>query len=201
MSVVTLVSGGIDSALMAIMAKEQGIRQFPLFVDYGQLSRKKEWAACKSILKRHGLPTPTKMDLSGFGKVIISGLTSKALDIKGEAFLPGRNLLFLLAGSSYAYQQGTDAVAIGLLNENISLFPDQTSMFLEFAQRAIANALGREIKILAPLMVFNKGDILELAIQRQLSGTYSCHAGTEVPCKVCIACREIFNASTPKGVL
>ena len=33
--IVTLVSGGIDSTLMSMMAQEEGIALFPLFIDYG----------------------------------------------------------------------------------------------------------------------------------------------------------------------
>ena len=36
MSIVTLVSGGLDSTLVAKLAQEQGLQIFPLFVDYGQ---------------------------------------------------------------------------------------------------------------------------------------------------------------------
>src|SRR6266704_3346886 len=156
MSVVTLVSGGLDSALLAVMIKEQGIQQYPLFVDYGQLCKKSEWQSCKELHKRQKLPSPQKINLSGFGKTIPSGLTSACLDVKDDAFLPGRNLLFLLAGSSYAFKKGADAVAIGLLNEDVSIFPDQTNYFLEKAQDTISHALGRQIKVLAPLMMFNK---------------------------------------------
>jgi len=200
MSVVTLVSGGIDSVLMAIMMKEESIQQFPLFIDYGQLCVKKEWSACVALHQRHGLPKPVKMDLSGFGKVIASGLTNKEKNVKNEAFLPGRNLLFLLAGSSYAFQHGSNVVAIGLLNEKVSFFPDQTSRFLEAAQKIISLTLGKEIKFLAPLMIFNKGDVIKLAKKRNIVGTYSCHAGGKEPCGRCISCLEILNSKKRKGV-
>jgi len=199
MSIVTLVSGGIDSALLALLIKEQGINQFPLFVDYGQLSLKQEWAACRAFHKQHGLSPPKKINLSGFGKTIISGITCNSINVRDNAFLPGRNLLFLLAGSSYAYQKETSAVAIGLLNEDVSIFPDQTNEFLADAQVAITRALGKNIKILAPLMTFNKGDILELAKKRGISNTYSCHSGNDEPCGICISCLEILNAQKEKG--
>ncbi|MEN6318926.1 MAG: 7-cyano-7-deazaguanine synthase [Syntrophaceae bacterium] len=199
MSIVTLVSGGIDSSLLALLIKEQGIPQFPLFVDYGQLSLQQEWAACKAFHKQHDLSIPKKVNLSGFGKTIISGITCNNLDVKNNAFLPGRNFLFLLAGSSYAYQKEANAVAIGLLNEDVSIFPDQTSEFLEAAQGAIARALGKNIKILAPLMTLNKGDILELAKLRSISNTYSCHSGNKEPCGVCISCLEMLHAKEEKG--
>ena len=42
MSIVTLVSGGLDSTLVAKLAQEEGLRQHPLFIDYGQRSRDRE---------------------------------------------------------------------------------------------------------------------------------------------------------------
>ena len=93
MPIVTLVSGGLDSTLMSLMAQEEGIALFPLFVDYGQLGSAREWTACQLLHDRHGLPKVTRMDISGFGKVITSGITNTAMRINEDAFLPGRNLL------------------------------------------------------------------------------------------------------------
>ena len=43
MSFVNLVSGGLDSTLVGVMAKEEGVEHFPLFIDYGQRAARKEW--------------------------------------------------------------------------------------------------------------------------------------------------------------
>ena len=45
MAIVTLVSGGLDSSLMAVLANENGNKQFPLFINYGQLGFEQEWKA------------------------------------------------------------------------------------------------------------------------------------------------------------
>lgn len=56
MGIVTLVSGGLDSTLMSLMAKDEGLELFPLFIDYGQLAAEKEWQACKNVHEKYGLP-------------------------------------------------------------------------------------------------------------------------------------------------
>jgi 7-cyano-7-deazaguanine synthase len=192
--IVTLVSGGLDSTLMSLMAHEEGVVLFPLFVDYGQLGSAREWTACQLLHDRHGLPEVTRMDISGFGKVITSGITNTAMRINEDAFLPGRNFLLLLCGAAYAYRVQADGVAIGLLNPKDHLFPDQTQEFLYKSEDMIEATMGKRIAVLAPLIEFTKGDVLAMAGVRGLHDTYSCHAGGAVPCGKCVACVEIANA-------
>ena len=190
MSIVTLVSGGLDSTLVACLAKEEGVRQFPLFIDYGQRARDRELAACRFGMARLGLPEPQVADLSGYGRLIRSGLTDVGLRVIEDAFTPGRNMLFLLTAAAVAVQAGADAVSIGLLHEDTHLFPDQTSAFLADAERTIERCMGRPIRVLAPLAMFHKQDVVELAGSKGISGTYSCHLGGAVPCMNCISCNE-----------
>jgi 7-cyano-7-deazaguanine synthase len=190
MSLVNLVSGGLDSTLVGVMAQEMGIEAFPLFIDYGQRAATREWETCARVHSQLNLHKPVRLDLSGFGRVIASGLTNSSLDIKEHAFTPGRNLMFLLMGSAYAFQLGASTIAIGLLSEHFSLFPDQTSHFIQQAESAINAALGRLIKIVLPLSDFCKTDVVRLAHEKGISNTYSCHAGTEQPCGQCISCLE-----------
>lgn len=190
MSIVTLVSGGLDSSLMALLTAEEGLAQNPLFLDYGQLNRAREWRACRYVHSEHKLGDPAYLRIPGWGELLRSGLTDRTMDIVHEAFLPNRNFLFLLAGSAYAYQVDAQSVAIGLLNEDSHLFPDQTSDFLAVAETAISRSMDRDIRILAPLMEFSKADIIGIAEEKGLTGTYSCHAGGKERCGECIACRE-----------
>ena len=195
MSVVNLVSGGLDSTLIAVMMLEEGIEQFPLFIDYGQRAAKQEWETCQAVYSRHGLPSPVRMDLSGYGAVISTGLTRESLDIRTNAFTPGRNLMFLLMGAAYAHQVKANSIALGLLSEKFSLFPDQRADFLAKAESTLTAALGHSIKIVTPLFEFSKADVVKLAKQKDISGTYSCHAGSGTPCGSCISCMEFSNIS------
>ena len=194
MGIVTLVSGGFDSTLMSIMAQEEGVTLFPLFIDYGQLGATKEWEACQRLHKIHKLPSAVRMDLSGFGKTIPSGITDPNLRINEDAFLPGRNLLFVLAGAAHAFKIHAGSVALGLLDPADHLFPDQTEKFVQECERMIETSMGKRISVLTPLIEFSKRDIMAMARERGLQDTYSCHAGGDTPCGVCVACIEIANA-------
>jgi 7-cyano-7-deazaguanine synthase len=193
MSIVTLVSGGLDSTVMAILIKEEGLTQFPLFIDFGQLGRDRELNACGINFQKHGLPAPRVASIGGYGALLSSGLTDPDKHILKDAFLPCRNLMFLTIGAAYAFQCGASALGIGLLDEAYHLFPDQTKTFLTDTEALLSQSLGRSIKLVAPLMSFSKADVVEIAKIKGITGTYSCHAGTEMPCGDCIACREYIG--------
>jgi len=190
MSIVLLASGGLDSTLSAILAIEQGLEIHPLFVDYGQISKDRELNACRVCYVRYGLPSPKVVSVQGFGNLYPSGLTNKKMDIFEDAFLPGRNMLFLLMAATYACTVNANSICISLLNEELSLFPDQTKEFLDKAQDLISVMIGHELQILTPLIEFTKRDVVALAEKKGIVGTYSCHDSGENPCGVCIACKE-----------
>jgi len=175
---------------MSLLAAEDGLETHPLFINYGQINRRREWRACQYVHRVHGLQRPLRLTMPGWGKQFVSGLTDATRDIMLDAFSPNRNLLFLVAGAAHAYQVGADAVAIGLLDDSAHLFADQTEAFLNQTEALLCRSLGRPIRIAAPLMDFRKADVIAAAEQRGLAGTYSCHAGGVEPCGVCIACRE-----------
>jgi len=202
MTTITLVSGGIDSLVMGKIIEKEGGEQIPLFIDYGQLASDKEWEACKRIFKKSNLPEPIKVDLSGYGKLISSGITDTSKDIYNEAFLPGRNLLFLVTGSSYAHHKGAKKVAIGLLAEEFHLFPDQTGRFIVNANVAVNEAMDDDIIIVTPLINFTKNDVIKLAKKYNLplNETYSCHLGQEKYCGKCISCKELLSSSEGKSL-
>ncbi len=190
MTTVALVSGGLDSTLMTVLSLEAGVDVDPVFINYGQLAFKREYEACIATFENLRLPKPVLVDLSGVGGAIQCGLTDSRFHIIDEAFLPGRNLLFLLIAAAYGYQNDSKTVAIGLLSEVNAIFPDQTEKFIRSAEATISLALAWPTRVLAPLMGFTKSDIVALAKKKNIIGTYSCHLGEKEPCGACIACLE-----------
>ncbi|MCK4664995.1 MAG: 7-cyano-7-deazaguanine synthase [Bacteroidales bacterium] len=193
MKIVTLLSGGLDSSLLACLINEEGLKQLPVFINYGQLNLNKEFDSCKRICNLLHIKEPEQIDLSGFGKSIQSGLTSTSLNINEDAFLPNRNAMLLLTASAYAYKNKCSHIAIGVLDEKKCIFPDQTRYFLNKMEELIEISLGKQIHILSPFIDLNKGEIIALAEKKGINNTYSCHAGTEEPCGKCISCLEFIN--------
>jgi 7-cyano-7-deazaguanine synthase len=190
MRIVTLVSGGLDSTLVVKLAIDESVDIYPLFIDYGQIASETELKSCKEALSAIGVDEFKVAELSGFGKLIKSGLTDPNLNIVQDAFTPGRNMLFLLIAAAYAYQNNADAISIGLLHESTSLFPDQSPEFIIKAEELIELIMGYKIRVLAPLREFMKSDVIELAKLKGITKTYSCHTGNLEPCGECIACKE-----------
>jgi len=193
MKIVVLASGGVDSSLMMLLLKKDGHKILPLFIDYGQLAREKEWVSCQDLCHFLGLE-PFRMDISGFGKSIPSGITDSGLNIEKNAFLPTRNLLFLTLGAAYAHVKSANVIAIGILSNPI--FPDQTTDFIRAAQNSISTALGTNTIILAPLISLDKRDTLKLARKYglPLDLTSSCHSSSKEPCGHCVSCKERLAA-------
>ncbi len=193
MKVVVLSSGGLDSSLLCLLLQNRGHDIKSLFINYGQIAFEREWKACQNVAHYLSIDNPLYIDLSGFGSKIKSGLTSTDIDVT-DPYLPNRNLLFLLAASSYAVCVNISHVAIGLLNSHV--FPDQTRQFINSAEVALRTSLGSNITLLTPLIGLSKFDMLRLVEHHNfpIHLTYSCHAGDEIPCGRCISCLENESA-------
>ena len=190
MRAVVLASGGLDSTLLARLASEEGYEVFPLFVDFGQLAAQTELSHCIAAMDKNGIREPVFADIKGFGELVPSGLTNSDLHVVDNAFTPGRNSLFLLCAASYAATIGAQTIMIGLLDERFHLFPDQTKDYLEKAEKFLNLAVGQAISVKAPLMAFSKQEVIAMSEAKGIGQTYSCHVGSEIPCGVCIACKE-----------
>jgi 7-cyano-7-deazaguanine synthase len=168
-------------------------------VNYGQLNVEKEKAACFANFARLGLPAPRYLELAKYGSEFPCGITSVEKRIVEDAFLPCRNLLLLLCAASYAVQVNAEAIAIGFLDESQNLFPDQTRRFANSAEDTLSIATGKRLRVLTPLISITKAEVIAIAKDKGIDGTYSCHAGTWPPCGVCIACREYDGLESEYG--
>jgi 7-cyano-7-deazaguanine synthase len=191
--VVVMSSGGVDSSVTMLLLKRQGYDVHPVHLNYGHFANRHEWFACRKVSNYLGVNKPVKIEVAGLD-VIPSSLVKQGLDIEKDAFLPTRNLLFVVLGSAYAFSIRCNVVALGILANPI--FPDQMPEFFRSAEDCVSKALGRPIRILTPLIDLDKRETLKLAKKygMPLEITYYCHAGTDVPCGRCISCKERIAA-------
>lgn len=187
---VCLASGGLDSLVCMRLLQSNDISFLPLYVDFGQLARKREIDSLRLACRQFGFPAPLKMKVKGFGSLIRTGLTDPNLRVNEDAFTPNRNLLFLTLATSVGFQKGCRNVVVGFLDEKSAIFPDQTDDFLRAAEAAISASLGSAIEVFCPLRNLTKRDVVKLASELGVAHYYSCHLGSDEPCGRCIACLE-----------
>lgn len=213
---VVLVSGGLDSAVAATVAKCERYELYVLTVDYGQRNRKEIEAAKKVAdalrAKEHKI---LEVPLKEFGA---SALTDKKIPVpknrskeeigKGvpSTYVPARNTVFLALGLAYAEAVDAQAVFIGAHALDYSGYPDCRPEFFEkFNELAkLATKAGIEgdaPKILAPLVGWTKAKIVETGhdLKAPMKHTWSCYEGGAHPCGTCDSCQIRRDAFAQAG--
>jgi 7-cyano-7-deazaguanine synthase len=214
-ALVALVSGGLDSLVVAAMARAAGWRLFALTIDYNQ-RHKVEIESATRIAKeleaeRHII---LPLDLSAFGG---SALTDQQIEVPkkgvGEGipvtYVPARNTIFLSLCLGWAEAVGARDIAIGVNALDYSGYPDCRAEFIDaFVTTAnLATKAGVEgdpFRLHTPLVHMTKADIVragkELGIDLGLS--WSCYDPTPegLHCGVCDSCRLRQKGFVEAGV-
>ena len=200
---VVLVSGGLDSATVLAIARDEGWACRALSVDYGQRHRA-ELAAAARVAQALGAREHrvARIDLGLFGG---SALTDASIAVPTAptggipvTYVPARNTIFLSLALAYAEVSEADAVFIGANAVDYSGYPDCRPEYLE-AYEAMANLAtrraveGRRIAIRAPIVHLSKADIVRrgTALGVDFSRTVSCYQADAEgrACGACDACR------------
>lgn len=187
---VVLLSGGLDSATSAVIAKSEGYEIYALSFDYAQrhvieLESAKKLAAYLGV-KEHLV---IKFDM---GRIGGSALTSD-IDVPKDkmpdassipvTYVPARNTIFLSFALGWAETLGAEDIFIGANAVDYSGYPDCRQEYLE-AFEGMANLAtkasveGRtRFRIKAPLLKMSKSDIIKagLALGLDYSLTWSCY--------------------------
>lgn len=204
---VVLLSGGLDSATAAAVARDQGFELLALTVDYGQRHRFELQAArrvAQALGAREHAVLP--VDLRQFGA---SALTAELevprsrspAEMKHEipvTYVPARNTILLALALAYAEAREAADIFLGVNAIDYSGYPDCRPEFIEAFQRLAnlgtkAGVEGRlEFVIHAPLVSMTKAEIIRLGTKLHVPYelTHSCYdpdpAGR--PCGQCDSC-------------
>lgn len=200
-----LLSGGMDSATAAAIAKSEGYELHAISFSYGQ-RHAKELDCARRVGKSLGVKqhVVVEFDLRKWGGSALTDDIPVPLD-RNKAFMssevpvtyvPARNTIFLSLALGYAEAIGADTIVIGVNQLDYSGYPDCREEYLLAFER-MANlatkagaADGRRFRIYAPLLHFTKAEIIkrgtELGVDYSL--TWSCYQSLDAPCGRCDSC-------------
>lgn len=200
---VVLLSGGLDSMVVAAIARERGFALNALTIDYNQRHRR-EIDAARAIAEMLGAVRHVvlPLDLRQFGG---SALTDD-IDVPKDGadggipitYVPARNLIFLSLTLGWAEPLGAHDIFIGVNALDYSGYPDCRPEFVaSFAETArLATKEGieeRPFTIHAPLQHWGKARIALEAHRLGLDPamSWSCYdpAADGRACGLCDSCR------------
>jgi 7-cyano-7-deazaguanine synthase len=200
---VVLLSGGLDSATVLAMARQQGFRCYALSVDYGQRHHA-ELAASKRVADALGAAEHRviNIDLTGFGG---SALTDNRIAVPEYetagiplTYVPARNTIMLSLALAWAEVLQAQDIFFGVNAVDYSGYPDcrpeYVDAFEHMANLATKAAVeGHPLKIHAPLQYMGKAEIILQGTQLgvDFSLTVSCYQADAEgrACGVCDSCR------------
>jgi len=218
----SLLSGGIDSTLATLMAIQAGnttntSRVIPVFIDYGQKSRKQEWYAVSRVSERLRREASSKgiRFVSPIRIVLVAhpkdGLRlfewSKSMLLKGnksgDPEVENRNMVLLSVVASYAKSciksNENGVIVTGFRDE----FYDTRREFVKQMNKLFVSLKVR-IAVSAPVIKY-KGDVgkKKLVDKYRRDGykdlidmTWSCYAPNKNrPCGECPACTKRNKAT------
>ena len=221
---VVLVSGGMDSAVVIAIARDQGYDVHALSVRYGQrhtseldaadrVSRKLGAVEHKtvnvdlrsiggSVLTDEAIPVPTDADGHAVGQ-------AAAKDAIPVTYVPARNTIMLSVALGWAEVLGAADIFCGVNAVDYSGYPDCRPEFIA-AFQSLANLAtkagveGAGLRVHAPLQFMSKADIVRegMRLGVDFADTVSCYQADEQgrACGHCDACRLRADGFAAAGV-
>jgi 7-cyano-7-deazaguanine synthase len=201
---VVLLSGGMDSMVVAGLAREAGLRLLALTIDYNQRHRI-ELRSARAIAAHLGVERHLvlPLDLTGFGGSALtaaiavpkSGVEPGVIPV---TYVPARNTIFLSYALAWCEVLGAADIFIGANAIDYSGYPDCRPEFISAFEKLArvatkAGVEGTQFRIHAPLIAMSKAQIVgkgtELGVDFSL--THSCYDPTAggLACGECDSCR------------
>ena len=201
---VVLLSGGMDSAVVLAMAREQGFRCHALSVRYGQ-RHPSELDAAGRLARELGAVEHkvVDVDLRSIGGSALTAdidvpVGEGAADPIPVTYVPARNTIMLSVALGWAEVLGAADIFCGVSAVDYSGDPDCRPEFIEACERRAnlatrAGVEGAGIRIHAPLQHMGKDAIVSegLRLGVDFSHTVSCYLADADgrACGKCDACR------------
>jgi 7-cyano-7-deazaguanine synthase len=215
MKAVVLLSGGLDSATVLAIAKNEGRECLALSITYGQ-RHQVELEAARRVASAIGVAEHVvhTLDLRVFGASALTADIDVPKDAVGAAgipvtYVPARNTIFLSLALGFAEAREAAEIWLGVNALDYSGYPDCRPEFIEAFQEVIwkgtrSGVERREPRLVAPLLHLTKAEIIKRGVELGVdySITHSCYdpiAG--LACGHCDSCLLRRKGFEEAGVL
>jgi 7-cyano-7-deazaguanine synthase len=207
--VAVLLSGGLDSAVLAAQAAATGVVQ-PVYVRAGLAWEAEELGLVERLLQAPPYASRVRplirlaLDVTDLYPETHWARTGSppAYDTPDEdVYLPGRNILLLSKAGVLCALRGIPRLAIGPLAGNP--FPDATPRFFASIAETLSLGLDHRLQIETPLVSLHKEDVIRLgaSLDVPFELTMSCMKPSGgLHCGLCSKCRERRDGFAAAGV-
>lgn len=206
---IILLSGGVDSAVSLASTINKENVSLALFFNYGQKSFAQEKKAVEAFSKYYDVNLEI-INLDWLKSITTSSLVNNEKSIPNlkqedlnninitkesvkKVWIPNRNALFINIAGSYADSYNYDKIIIGANKEEAETFPDNSKNFIQHATELLAYSTQTKPIVIAPLIDYNKQEIMELGKSLNLPFEYiwSCYSNTQNHCGTCESCNRL----------
>ena len=201
------LSGGIDSAVAAGIAKEEGYELYFLTVNYGQKNLKRELEYSAKLAEYYGVIEHKVIDMRWLGDLGNSLATDRKISEKVSddnlIYVPYRNTCIIAACVAWAEINGAEVIFTGS-EAGPWICPDNSPEYYERINELVSHStkINKKIKVVAPLNYSDKeGNIrkgIELGVP--FAYTWTCVARDDKACGICQPCRDRLEAFKKVGV-
>lgn len=213
MKSIVLLSGGLDSSVSFLKAKDETEVELILTFDYGQKSANKEIEASRRICKMYKVPHKV-VELPWLSEITSTALVNSNKEIPQFDFkdtilrdtahlvwVPNRNGVFINMAASFAESLSCDVVVTGFNKEEGETFPDNSSLFIDAINHSLKFSTLRHVKVISFTSDLNKQEIVSLGIKigAPFSYIWSCYDGRDKMCGRCESCQRTIRAFKNTG--
>ena len=174
-SVVLLYSGGIDSTAAGVVLKTKGYKIFPLFIDYGQSALEAEKYLMQKMSAKLKFE-PVKIIKTDLLKHLTkSSLLGRKAGDDSEAWVPGRNTLFMVIAGIFAKQIDADGICLGYMLDDNFVFGDNDYFHHKNIEELLSKSFLQPMAVMMPTVGWQKKDLITLLKKKNLlQYTVSC---------------------------
>lgn len=211
---IVLLSGGMDSAVVAAIAQQECDKLAFLHLNYGQKTWQRELQAFKEIADFYKIPKSYQkiIDMTFLNQIGGSSLTDSSMEVtqyQGDSseipssYVPFRNTHILAMAVSWAEVIGFSKIYIGANHEDSPGYPDCRPAYYEAFNKLIQEGTKEDnIQVITPVISMKKKEIVAQGVKLNapLNLTWSCYSQSDLACGKCDSCALRLRGFKEAGI-